>query len=59
MAESPNLDELEEKIKAEIISNEKDLGIDVEERATTANAALDQEQTRLEGLEKRWETERE
>ena len=46
------------ELELEIISTEKDLGIDVEQRAVAANHSLDDERTRLEELEKRWADEK-
>jgi type VI secretion system protein VasG len=42
-----------------IIGREKDLGVDIGERETTARDALAGEQERLEGLEARWNREKE
>ena len=43
----------------EIIHREKDLGVEADERELTARASLDAEQTRLAGLEERWNREKE
>jgi type VI secretion system protein VasG len=43
----------------EIIQREKDLGVESDERESTARASLDTEQTRLAGLEERWNREKE
>lgn len=46
------------ELELEIIGREKTLGVEIGDREDIARQALDSEQTRLEGLEARWEIEK-
>ncbi len=59
----PAVDDCRRRIQAletelEIIARESAIGIDASAREASARAALDQEKSRLVGLEERWNTER-
>jgi type VI secretion system protein VasG len=46
------------KVERDIIARERSIGIDVEERSTEVERAMESETARLAELEKRWETEK-